>query len=82
MSYAVRQTPLFMKQSRRLDKRYFSWPDDLSELLIELRANPMAGSPLGRNCYKVRVAIASKNKGKSGGARVVRQKRARKPRPR
>ena len=26
---------------------------------------------VGKNCYKVRMAIGSKNKGKSGGARVI-----------
>jgi len=29
------------------------------------------GIPLGNNVYKIRLAIASKNKGKSGGARVM-----------
>ena len=27
--------------------------------------------PLGKDCYKVRMAISSKNQGKSGGARVI-----------
>ena len=27
--------------------------------------------PLGNNCYKIRMAISSKNKGKSGGSRVI-----------
>ena len=34
-------------------------------------ANPQAGEPLGRDCFKVRMRIAAKNKGKSGGARVL-----------
>jgi hypothetical protein len=29
------------------------------------------GEPLGRDCYKIRMAITSKNKGKSGGARII-----------
>ncbi|MDZ7880865.1 MAG: type II toxin-antitoxin system RelE/ParE family toxin [Saprospiraceae bacterium] len=29
------------------------------------------GKPLGKDCYKIRMAISSKNKGKSGGARVI-----------
>ena len=29
------------------------------------------GIPLGNDVYKIRVAIDSKNKGKSGGARVI-----------
>ena len=33
--------------------------------------NPFEGTSIGRGCYKVRMAIKSKNKGKSGGARVI-----------
>ncbi len=29
------------------------------------------GSPLGKDCYKIRLAISSKGKGKSGGARLI-----------
>jgi hypothetical protein len=29
------------------------------------------GTPLGHSCYKIRLAIKSKGKGKSGGARVI-----------
>ena len=36
-----------------------------------LQENPTMGKPLGRDCYKVRMAISSKNQGKSGGARVI-----------
>jgi hypothetical protein len=36
-----------------------------------LKENPEQGTPLGHNCYKTRLAIASKGKGKSGGARVI-----------
>ena len=31
----------------------------------------MTGEPLGKDCYKIRVAITSKGQGKSGGARVI-----------
>jgi hypothetical protein len=41
------------------------------DLRAELQANPQAGEPLGCDCYKVRMSIAAKNKGKSGGARVI-----------
>ena len=33
--------------------------------------NPEHGTFIGNSCYKIRLAIESKNKGKSGGARVV-----------
>ena len=32
---------------------------------------PQKGTPIGHGCYKIRLAIASKDKGKSGGARVI-----------
>lgn len=34
-------------------------------------ANPAQGQSLGQNAYKVRVAVKSKGKGKSGGLRVI-----------
>lgn len=37
----------------------------------ELAKNPTFGTPLGNDIYKIRLAIASKNKGKSGGARII-----------
>jgi len=41
---------------------------NLKESLLE---NPVQGDGLGNDCYKARTAIESKNKGKSGGARVI-----------
>jgi len=40
-------------------------------LLDRIEANPQLGIPIGKNCYKIRFAITSKGKGKSGGARVI-----------
>lgn len=31
----------------------------------------MQGTAIGNNCYKIRLAISSKGKGKSGGARLI-----------
>jgi len=36
-----------------------------------LDTSPQIGSSLGHDCYKVRIAIASKVKFKLGGARVI-----------
>ena len=36
-----------------------------------MEENPTQGTSLGRNCYKIRLSIASKGKGKSGGARII-----------
>ena len=35
------------------------------------KKNPELGTPLGNNIYKIRLAIASTGKGKSGGARII-----------
>ena len=45
--------------------------NDFEVFLDELENNPLQGDSLGKDCYKVRMAITSKQKGKSGGARVI-----------
>lgn len=65
----VRET--FQKQAKRLAKRYKSFPNDLQKLVDELKENAALGTSLGGNIYKIRFAITSKNKGKSGGARII-----------
>ena len=52
-------------------KKYASLVDELRELEECLHQNPAMGTPIGRSCYKIRLAIKSKGKGKSGGARVI-----------
>ena len=32
----------------------------------------MPGTPIGDNCYKIRLAISSKGRGQSGGARIIK----------
>ena len=40
-------------------------------MIADISDNPETGSFIGNNCYKNRLAIGSKGKGKSGGARVI-----------
>ena len=40
-------------------------------MLESLEISPEQGTKLGNNCYKIRIAITSKGKGKSGGARMI-----------
>jgi hypothetical protein len=61
----------FRKEVKRLTKKYPSLKTELAELFTELEENPTTGTPLGNDIYKIRLAIASKSKGKSGGARVL-----------
>lgn len=70
MNYEVASIPLFNRQAKRLAKKYPSLKVDLAQLIEGLADTPQLGVSLGNNFYKVRLAIASKGKGKSGGARV------------
>lgn len=40
-------------------------------MLSLLESNPTAAESLESNCYKIRMKIAAKQAGKSGGARVI-----------
>jgi len=61
----------FDRELKNLVKKYPSIGVDLKYLLESLLENPFQGDALGKDCYKVRMAISAKNKGKSGGARVI-----------
>lgn len=63
--------PEFEKRAKALAKKYKSFPSDYDKFLDELEQNPFSGESLGHNIYKHRMAITSKGKGKSGGARVI-----------
>lgn len=71
MSFVAETTKRFEREAKRLFKRYASLPDDLASLIDKLEEDPHVGAPIGRSCYKVRLSIRSKGKGKSGGARVI-----------
>jgi mRNA-degrading endonuclease RelE of RelBE toxin-antitoxin system len=71
MNYSVLTIPPFDKQLKRLAKKYPSLKIEFAELIDNLELQPDQGTPLGNNCYKIRIAIASKGKGKSGGARII-----------
>lgn len=71
MSYKVASIPQFDKDVKRLAKKYPSIKLDIISLANDLSENPAIGDMVFKNCYKVRIAISSKGKGKSGGARVI-----------
>jgi len=54
---------------KRLVKKYPSLKSEYINLVESLKQQPQQGTPLGKDCYKIRLPIASK--GKSGGARVI-----------
>ncbi|TJZ53591.1 hypothetical protein FAZ15_16270 [Sphingobacterium olei] len=71
MSYSVITIRAFDRQAKRLLKKFPSLKSELLELVTVLKEKPAYGTDLGNNCFKVRLAMASKGKGKSGGARVI-----------
>ncbi|OFX47872.1 MAG: hypothetical protein A2046_02845 [Bacteroidetes bacterium GWA2_30_7] len=71
MSFKVIATDPFVRKLKRLAKKYKSLSSDLAPIVEELSINPTFGNLIGKNCYKIRVAIGSKSKGKSGGARLI-----------
>jgi hypothetical protein len=71
MSFSVYTTDFFDKELKRLAKKYPSVKNDYKTLVDSLKEEPKQGQPLGKDCYKIRMAITSKGKGKSGGSRVI-----------
>ena len=71
MSYSILFTPFFEREFKKLLKKHVSLKKDFETVINNLNANPRSGEPIGNNCYKIRMSIESKNKGKSGGAGVI-----------
>jgi mRNA-degrading endonuclease RelE of RelBE toxin-antitoxin system len=71
MKYNVLSISPFDRQLKRLTKKYHSLKAEYAALLEVLEKNPEKGIPMGNNCFKIRLAIASKGRGKSGGVRII-----------
>jgi mRNA-degrading endonuclease RelE of RelBE toxin-antitoxin system len=71
MSYSIIPTEKFIKEAKKLKKKYGSLKNELLDLDAKLSTDPTLGTPLGNNTFKIRIAIKSKGKGKSGGARII-----------
>ena len=71
MANRISYTNIFEKYFKRYAKKYRSLSDDIKELENTLLENPTFGIDLGNGLYKIRLAVISKNKGKSGGFRVI-----------
>ena len=71
MNWTIDFTTEFSKGAKVLKKRYKSFMKDLGEFKDSIMKNPFQGAELVPGIRKVRMAIESKGKGKSGGARVV-----------
>lgn len=71
MSYKIVPTNTFARELKKLAKKHRSIKTDVYNLGEQLEENPTIGDEVIEHCYKIRMAITSKNKGKSGGARVI-----------
>lgn len=71
MNYSVFVSKKFKSKAKPLLKKYSSLKEEIEELIYLLEEEPDTGILLGDNCYKIRLAIKSKGKGKSGGARII-----------
>ena len=71
MKFSVIPSDKFKKEAKRLIKKFPSLKQELIELNYVLENEPELGTPLGNNTFKIRIAIKSKGKGKSGGARII-----------
>ena len=71
MKFNIRTIAYFDKQFKRLSKKFPSLKTDFLALIDTLSTNPKTGTAIGNDCYKIRMSITSKGKGKSGGARVI-----------
>ena len=70
-SFKIIPQPTFIREAKRLAKKYKSFKNDLKQLSDMLTDNPIEGDDLGGGLRKVRMAISDKNKGKSHGARII-----------
>ncbi|MBB3837559.1 hypothetical protein FHS57_001556 [Runella defluvii] len=71
MKNEVFTTPYFDNRFKRLVKKFNSLDQDVEQLVNALLENPKIGEALGAGLYKIRLAVKSKGKGKSGGFRVI-----------
>jgi len=67
----IRISDDFKVAYKRLKKRHRSLEADFERLLASLLINPEQGVELVEGTRKIRLAISSKRRGRSGGARVI-----------
>ena len=71
MKYRFGYIPSVAKELKALCKKHKSLKKDFEALKEEIETNSNIGVSLGEGLRKIRLNISSKNKGKSGGARVI-----------
>ena len=71
MSYKLITSFEYDKSLKGIVKNQRSILKDVSKLYDTLEIDPHQGILIKENTYKIRMAITSKGRGKSGGARVI-----------
>jgi hypothetical protein len=71
MQNEIIYSAVFIKKAKLYKKKYLSLVDDLYDLEKKLLEKPDQGIDLGAGLYKIRLAVKSKGKGKSGGFRII-----------
>ena len=71
MNFEINPTFDFLVEAKKLKKRYRSFEDDLENFKTSLLKNPYQGAEISPGIRKIRMAIASKGRGKSGSARII-----------
>ncbi len=61
----------FIRSAKSIAKKYRNFNSDYQKFIQELSEHPDMGVDLGGGFRKVRMAISSKGKGKSGGCRII-----------
>ena len=70
--YRIICTENFISEAKKLAKKYPHIKEDFLLLRDDLKIDPVTGNDfLGDDLYKVRMQITDKNKGQSGGARLI-----------
>ncbi len=71
MNFSIFPTSDFARSLKALAKKYPSIKQEVRTFSISLHENPFQGDELSPGIRKIRMAIKSKGRGKSGGARVI-----------
>ncbi len=74
MPYEIRATARFIKDVRKLKRKYRRIGEDLQALQVQLQDNPDAGDRIpgvDGSVFKVRVRSQDMQRGKQGGYRVI-----------
>ena len=71
MNSRIIVTDNFAREAKKLVKKYNSLKSELKEFIDSLEVDPYQGKLITENVYKIRLAVKSKGKGKSGGLRII-----------